>query len=205
MNYFVTAIGTDSGKTLIASALALALDADYWKPIQAGYPTDSDTVRTLTAGKIQIHKESYVLRTPASPHYAAAVDNINIDSSNFKIPETQNSVVIEGAGGCLVPINNSEFVIDLAQEFKAEVILVSNNYLGSINHTLLTLDYLYNNNFNVKAIIFNGLTNESTEDIIMKNCKAPCFYKVAVLKEVNQATVEALAKEFKLRWNELGW
>lgn len=205
MNYFVTAIGTDSGKTLISAALALALDADYWKPIQAGYPTDSEAIKELTAGAIRIHKEAFVLKTPASPHYAATVDNINIQLSDFNIPESQNTIVIEGAGGCLVPINNSEFVIELAKQFKTEVILISNNYLGSINHTLLTLEYLHKNSFNVKAIIFNGPKNQATEDIIMQNSKAPCFFNVPELEAVTADNVAKLAKQFKLRWNELGW
>lgn len=203
MNYFVTAIGTDSGKTVISAALSMALNADYWKPIQAGFPKDSDTVKELTNNQIVIHPESYVLNTPASPHYAAEVDGLEVQSSKFVVPITQNNLIIEGAGGCLVPLNKNEFVIDLAKQFKTEIILISNNYLGSINHTMLTLQFLKQNELKLKGIIFNGPPNQSTEDIIMSHTNAPCIYKVGQLDSVDVISIKNLSEKLKQSLNEL--
>ncbi len=205
MNYFVTAIGTDSGKTVISAALALALDADYWKPIQAGFPTDSDAIKEFSNDSIHTHEETYLLQTPASPHIAAEIDNVQISLSDFELPSSLKTLVIEGAGGCLVPINNNDFVIDLAKKFESEVLLVSNNYLGSINHTLLTLRYLKSNSISLKGIIFNGPENKSTEDIIMHHANTTCFYKVGNLDKVDHLSIKKIAANFKSRWNELGW
>ena len=139
MNYFVTAIGTDSGKTLVSAILCKALQADYWKPVQAGYPTDSEMVKSLLPDTdLRIHPETYVSKTPASPHAAAALENVTISLNDFEVPVHTRDLIIEGAGGCLVPLNDRDFVIDLASRFSAEVVLVSNLYLGSINHTLLS-------------------------------------------------------------------
>ncbi len=152
MNYFITAINTDSGKTLISAILCEALQADYWKPVQAGFPTDSDTLHTL-APDITIHPEGYRLQMPASPHAAARAEGITITRAGFTLPETSRDLVIEGAGGCLVPLNDTDFVIDLATWFSAKVILVSNLYLGSINHTLLTYEALRARNLTPAGIM----------------------------------------------------
>ena len=174
MNYFVTAIGTDSGKTIASAILCEALGADYWKPVQAGTPKDSDTVRHLISNKkTVIHPEKFVLKTPASPHAAAKIDRVSINISDFKIPESNNAIIIEGAGGCLVPLNSSEFVIDLAVHFKTEVIVVANLYLGSINHTLLTFEALKHRRALVRGIIFNGESNPESQNIILHHTKVP--------------------------------
>ncbi len=205
MNYFITAIGTDSGKTMISAALALAIDADYWKPIQAGYPTDTDTVKYLTNNQVICHKEQYILNTPASPHQAAEIDGIELSLKKFILPKTNNNLIIEGAGGCMVPINDHEFMIDLVPKFSAEIILVSNIYLGSINHTLLTLELIKQRGYTIRAIIFNGPSNKATEDIIMKNTSAPCLFKVPQFDQVSQQSISTLSKDIKMNWNELGW
>src|SRR5688572_23501291 len=124
MNYFVTAIGTDSGKTLASAILCEALKADYWKPVQAGLPRDADIVRSLiTNTQTKIHPETHLLNTPASPHAAAKIDGVNITLSDFALPATTNSLIIEGAGGCMVPLNDNDFVIDLISSLNSEVIL----------------------------------------------------------------------------------
>ena len=139
MKLFITGISTDVGKTIASAIITEALEADYWKPIQAGDLDNSDShkiQRYISNGKSVIHENSYKLNTPASPHLAAKLDGISIDLKNIIEPKTNNHLVIEGAGGVLVPLNNSDFVIDLVQpEYK--VIIVSRHYLGSINHTLL--------------------------------------------------------------------
>ena len=169
MKLFITGIGTDVGKTIASAIITEALEADYWKPVQAGDLDFSDThkIRQYVANKkSQFHKNSYELNTPASPHLAAKLDNITIDLKQVKEPKTTNNLVIEGAGGIFVPLNDADCVIDLIQpDYK--VIVVSRHYLGSINHTLLTIDALKNKKINVVGIIFNGEENPSTESIIL--------------------------------------
>ncbi|WP_396157770.1 dethiobiotin synthase [Flavobacterium sp.] len=170
MKLFITGIGTDVGKTVASSIIVEALEADYWKPIQAGDLETSDTHKVksrISNKKSQFHPNAYALNTPASPHYAAAVDGITIDLKNIKEPKTTNHLVIEGAGGILVPLNDSDCVVDLIQK-DHKVIIVSRHYLGSINHTLLTVEGLLNRKINIAGIIFSGDENKATEDIILK-------------------------------------
>jgi dethiobiotin synthetase len=168
MNYFITGIDTDSGKTLASTILCEALQADYWKPIQCGFPRDAETVRSFISNyKTIIHPETYLLKTPASPHAAAKIESVSISIDEFKLPNTTNSLVVEGAGGCLVPINQTHFVIDIPIHLKIPIILVADLYLGSINHTLLTVNLLQHRNISVTGIIFNGTPNPESEQIIL--------------------------------------
>ncbi|QJD98151.1 dethiobiotin synthase [Mucilaginibacter robiniae] len=166
---FVTGIGTDVGKTVVSAILVEKLKADYWKPVQSGDLENSDTmkVRNLVSNPIsKFHPETYRLTQPLSPHQSAAIDGIKIELNHFKLPETNNQLIIEGAGGLMVPLNDETFIIDLIQHLKAEVVLVVRNYLGSINHTLLSLELLKQKKIKVKALIFNGEENESSEILI---------------------------------------
>ena len=168
MKIFVTGISTDVGKTIASSIIVEALEADYWKPIQAGDLDHSDSHK-IKAGisnqKTKIFENSYKLNTPASPHLAAEIDNITIDLKQIQEPITDNHLVIEGAGGIFVPLNDTETIMDLIQpDYK--IIVVSRHYLGSINHTLLTIEAIRNRGFEVAGIIFSGSENKSTENII---------------------------------------
>ncbi|AEW87457.1 dethiobiotin synthase [Flavobacterium columnare] len=169
MKIFVTGIGTDVGKTIASAIITEALEADYWKPIQAGDLENSDSHKIKTRvknTKLTIHPNAYALNTPASPHLAATIDNLTIDLKKVVEPITNNHLVIEGAGGILVPLNETDCVIDLIQpDYK--VVVVSRHYLGSINHTLLTLELLRNRKIKVAGIIFSGDENTSTESIIL--------------------------------------
>ena len=169
MKLFITGISTDVGKTIASSIVVEALEADYWKPIQAGDLDNSDShkIRSLISNtKTVIHPNSYKLNTSASPHYAAALDGITIEIENIKEPQTKNHLVIEGAGGVFVPLNDSDCVIDLIKpEYK--VIVVSRHYLGSINHTLLTIEALKSRKIDIAGIIFSGYENKATESIIL--------------------------------------
>jgi dethiobiotin synthetase len=201
LNYFITAIGTDCGKTFFSAILCEALEADYWKPVQAGLPRDSEEVRRLiTNSNSKIHFETYLLNTPASPHAAARKDNVIIDVHKFILPDAKNNLIIEGAGGCLVPLNDRDFVIDLAKKFDAEVILVSNLYLGSINHTLLSADYLKKNNFNVKGIVFNGEPNPESEDIILKHTGFHCLLQIQKEESITKDIIKKYATQLKQNW-----
>jgi dethiobiotin synthetase len=168
--YFITGIGTDVGKTIVSAIFVEALEADYWKPIQAGELNNSDslTVERLVSNQTtKYHESAFNLETPMSPHGAAKIDGVSIEKNKIKRPSTKNKLVIEGAGGLLVPLNDSETVLDLISPTD-KVIVVSRHYLGSINHTLLTLEILKQRKIDVFGIIFNGNENKSTESIIEK-------------------------------------
>jgi len=202
MNYFVTGIDTDSGKTMASAILCEALNADYWKPVQAGLPTDSETVRSLLSNtKSTIHKETYLLKTPASPHAAAKIDGIRIDLDQFILPETENDLIIEGAGGCLVPLNEHDFVIDLATRFTNEIILVADLYLGSINHTLLTIHELRFRQLDIKGIIFNGDPNAASEEIILQHSGLRQLLHIKKEDGVDKSTVKKYAKQLLINWH----
>ena len=180
MKLFITGIGTDVGKTIASAIITEALEADYWKPIQAGDLATSDSHKIkayLSNEKTVVHPNSYALNTPASPHMAAELDNVVIDINKITEPQTENHLVIEGAGGIFVPINDTETIIDLIQpDYK--VIVVSRHYLGSINHTLLTIEALQNRNIAIAGILFNGKENESTESIILKKTGLNCIGRI---------------------------
>ena len=170
MKIFVTGISTDVGKTVVSAIITQALEADYWKPIQAGDLENSDThkIKTYVSNlKTHFFENSYALNTPASPHLAAKLDGVTINLQQIIEPKTKNHLVIEGAGGLFVPINDEETSADLIRS-DYKVIVVSRHYLGSINHTLLTIEALKNRNIAVAGIIFNGEKNEATESIILK-------------------------------------
>ena len=176
--YFVTGIDTDVGKTTISAILVEALAADYWKPVQAGGLdcTDTNAVQQLVSNPTShFFKETYRLNTPASPHYAAELDGVEIDVQAFQIPETDRNLIIEGAGGLFVPLNKDFLIIDLIQRFNIPVVLVAKFYLGSINHTLSSIDALQKRNIPIAGIIFNGPITESSQKYILEYSKIPCL------------------------------
>jgi dethiobiotin synthetase len=201
MNYFVTAIHTDSGKTFVSAILCEALAADYWKPVQAGLPRDTETVASLVTNKFStFHPEAYLLKTPASPHAAAKIDNVEIHLKNIRLPQTNNrNLIIEGAGGCLVPLNQQNMVIDIAVNLNIPVILVSNIYLGSINHTLLTYEALAKRNIPIRGLIFNGKRNPETENIIVHHTRLEVLLKIDHEPMINRETVMRYAGELRKR------
>jgi len=167
--YFITGISTEVGKTVAAAIVTEALEADYWKPVQAGDLDNSDThkvKRYISNSKSVFHQNAYALQTPMSPHAAAEIDGISIDLKNVTPPDTNNHLVIEGAGGLLVPLNDTDTILDLIKP-NYKVIVVSRHYLGSINHTLLTVNLLTAKGFDV-SIIFSGNAHPTTEAIIKK-------------------------------------
>lgn len=205
MIYFVTAIHTNSGKTLVSAILTKALQADYWKPVQSGMEErDGETVRDLINNQhCLIHEEAYLLEAPMSPHAAAKLENITIDLGNINLPEGDyKDLIVEGAGGVLVPLNDKDFVIDIAQKIDAEIILVSNNYLGSINHTLLTISELKRRNLKVKGIIFNGPPNEETERIILLHSGYKCLLRIPQETEITEEVVNIYAIKLFESWYE---
>jgi dethiobiotin synthetase len=198
MNYFVTAIGTNSGKTLISSILVEALQADYYKPIQSGTEDlDYETIEEYSNNAYCIvYPSQFILKTPVSPHHAAKLDHIEIRVSDILWPDTPNTLVIEGAGGILVPINEKgEFMADLIQSIDCEVILVIDLYLGCINHSLLTINELKRRNIKVKGVIFNGDSVSETENIILQTSGYRCLLKVKRESVINQEVIKQYAIE----------
>ena len=176
---FVTGISTEVGKTVASAIITEALEADYWKPIQAGELDNCDTLKVeklISNSRSKFHPNSYALQTPMSPHAAASIDGLTIDLKKIKIPKTKNNLVIEGAGGLLVPLNNKNTILDIIKP-EYHVIVVSRHYLGSINHTLLTVNLLKEKGFNV-FILFSGNEHKTTESIIQKMTNVPIIGRI---------------------------
>lgn len=196
--YFVTGISTEVGKTVASAILVEALQADYWKPIQAGDLDNSDTHKVeklVSNSKTTFHPNSYALKTPMSPHAAAKIDGIVIDLKQIQKPKTKNHLVIEGAGGLLVPLNDQQTILDIIKP-TYKVIVVSRHYLGSINHTLLTVNLLKEKGFDV-SIIFSGNEHKSTEDIIKKMTNVPVIGRIDEEPYFDQNVIKEYAELFK--------
>ena len=199
MKIFVTGIGTDVGKTIASAIITESLEADYWKPIQAGDLENSDSHKIkcfLSNKKTVIHPNSYALNTPASPHLAAELDRITIDLKKIIVPKTENNLVIEGAGGVFVPLNSKDCVIDLIQS-DYKVIVVSRHYLGSINHTLLTIEALENRKIAVSGIVFSGDENKATEEIILNKTGIKCIGRIEQEPYFDQNVIKYYADLFR--------
>ena len=199
--YFISAIDTDVGKTIVSAILVEALKADYWKPIQAGNLEDSDTmtVQSLISNSTsQFYSETYRLNTPASPHYAAEIDGLQLEPHSIQLPKTSNQLIVEGAGGLFVPINDKALLIDLMQDLNIPVILVIKNYLGSINHSLSSIYALQQKNIPIKGLIFNGPSVASSEDYILQYSKLPLIAKIPELSAISKQTIREQAERIKL-------
>jgi len=170
LKYIITGIGTDVGKTVASAIIAQALKATYWKPVQAGDLDNSDSIKvnSYTNNEVKILPERFKLNQPMSPHAAAKLDGVSIHLDDFVFPDVEGNLIIEGAGGLLVPFNSEGLLFaDICQKLDVPLILVSRTYLGSINHTLLTAEVLKSRNLKVKGIVFNGEENIESESIIL--------------------------------------
>lgn len=195
---FVTGISTEVGKTIASAIITEALEADYWKPVQAGEldHTDSHKVAELISNtKTKIHPSSYELTSPMSPHAAAEVDGIRIDRLHIHEPETENHLVIEGAGGLLVPLNEEDTILDIIMP-NYKVIVVSRHYLGSINHSLLTINWLKQKGYDV-FVLFSGAPNPQTENIILHKTGVSLIGRIDEEAVFDKKVVKAYADKFK--------
>lgn len=198
---FVTGIGTDVGKTIVSAILVEALKADYWKPIQSGtnISTDTNTVKQLISNsKSKFYAEAYSLKEPLSPHAAAALENIEIKLDNIHTPKTTNTLIIEGAGGIMVPLTNNFFILDLIKKLDAKVVLVIQNYLGSINHSLLSIEVLKYHQIKILGIIFNGDSQPSSENIILEHSKLKLLGRIYKESSINKEIILKYATNFEL-------
>ncbi len=199
--FFITGIGTDIGKTIASAILVEKFEADYWKPIQAGSLEFSDTARVqslVTNSKSVFFKEFYRLKHSCSPHKAAALENLTIKTKDIKAPETPSILFCEGAGGLMVPMNGQELMIDLIKHLSYSIILVSKHYLGSINHTLLSIAKIKEENLPLKGILFIGEEDHYTEDIILNQTSVNFLGRIPILKEINPKTIKKAGEYINL-------
>lgn len=195
---FVTGISTEVGKTIASSIITEALTADYWKPVQAGDldNTDSHKVASyISNNKTVIHPSSYELKTPMSPHAAADIGGIRIDRFHITEPETTNHLVIEGAGGLLVPLNEEDTMFDIIMP-SYKVVVVSRHYLGSINHSLLTINWLKQKGYDV-SLLFSGDANPHTENIILQKTGVSLIGRIDEEPSFDKGVIKKYADKFK--------
>ncbi|MFN8276282.1 MAG: dethiobiotin synthase [Chitinophagales bacterium] len=177
---FITGISTGVGKTVASAICCEALQADYWKPVQAGDLDQSDTLTVqslISNSKTIIHPEAFRLKIPAAPVVAAQKEGFQIDLNQLPLPSTENTLVVEGAGGLLVPINEQHTFLDFTMLHQLPVIIVARTYLGSMNHTLLTVEMLRAKNILIAGLIFNE-ENQDTEAYIAKKSGLPVLLRI---------------------------
>jgi dethiobiotin synthetase len=196
MKIFISGIGTEVGKSVVSAAIVEATGADYWKPVQTG-DKDTDFVSSLVTRPFRLHPAIYTFQKPASPHVAAALENTVIQPEKLLLPETENNLVVEGAGGLLVPLNDKFLVIDFIQQSDIPVVLVSRNYLGSINHTLLSIEALRQRNIKLLGVVFNGTPNESSEKAILQFGNTQNLGSIAEESTIDKTTILKYTSVFK--------
>lgn len=197
MSIIIAGIHTGIGKTVCSAVICQALGYDYWKPVQAGELNNSDSIfiqQNVSNPHCVIHPERYRLTIPASPHYAAAMDGEEIEATDFVLPVTNNNIVVETAGGIMSPLSNSFLNIDLMEQLQLPVIVVSNNYLGSINHTLLTIEALRKRNIELKGLVFSGAAFASTREFILQYTQLPLLFSVPLFDTITPQVIADFAK-----------
>jgi dethiobiotin synthetase len=201
---FISGIGTDIGKTFVSAILCHALGWAYWKPVQCGNLDDSDSnyIKKVCPESI-VFPETYRLKAPMSPHAAAALEHVQISLTGFSLPQS-NGLIIEGAGGLMVPLNERDTILDLMLHLKTPCILVSKNYLGSINHTLLSIEVLRYREIPILGIIFNGDENHATQDIILEKTQIPSLGRIPLIKEPNFKNIKNESEKLKERLHANG-
>ena len=198
--YFVTGTDTDVGKTVVCSWLMLALDGEYWKPVQAGLDgeTDEAMVRRLTGlPNERFHDSAYRLKAALSPHEAARREGIAIDINRMMLPRHRRSLIVEGAGGLLVPLNGESFVADLIAKLGLPVILVARSQIGTINHTLLSLEALRARQIEIAGVVINGPANPANRDALANFGRVPIVAELPVFEPLDRASVAQAARRIK--------
>lgn len=203
MNARIVVTGTDTGigKTVFAAALAGALDAFYWKPVQAGIEeeTDRETVMRLSGlSEQRLLQEVYRLKTPASPHLAAKIDGVTIDPRELALPDVDRPLVIEGAGGLMVPLAENLTYIDVMAQWRVPVVLCARTTLGTINHSLLSIEALRARDVPLLGVAFIGDENAESERIICKIGQTRRLGRLPLLASLTGETLRAaFAQHFK--------
>ena len=198
--FIIAGIGTEIGKTLISAIFRQGMQADYWKPVQSGNPEEADALFIGQMTRVpegKIWDSSYMLTQPLSPHTAAEIDGIRISLDHIQPPLTERSLIVELAGGLMVPLNESETNLDLIAHIALPVILVSKNYLGSINHTLLSYEILKAKQILIAGIVFNGPANASGERFILQHTGLKVLLRVPELAQINPEIIQEYAQQIQ--------
>ena len=205
--YFVSGIGTDVGKTVASAILCKALHAAYWKPVQSGtiLGSDKDTIRNLCGDDQVIFEEQYALKEPLSPHTASRIEGVKIDVDSIRIPEHSGNLIIEGAGGLMVPITRKVLYNEWIKNQNLPVILVSRHYLGSLNHTLLSLELLTSFDIEITGILFVGKDNDNNEALICERYGVRNLGNLPEVSSVNATFVQIYADELVNNWQKLNF
>lgn len=196
---YIAGTDTDAGKTVIAAALASALDAHYWKPVQAGTGGGGDSAEVVRLGvpADRIRPEAYRLKTPASPHFAAECDGLEIDPS-LTLPRINAPLVVEGAGGLMVPLSRKFLQIDLIARWRVPVVLVAATRLGTINHSLLSIEALKRRGIPILGVAFNGsVQTEAQRDALATICEFGGVKRLGVLPHLDALTPATLRAAFE--------
>lgn len=197
MSITIAGIHTGIGKTVCSAIICQAMGYDYWKPVQAGELNESDSIfikKNVTHQHCIVHPERYQLTIPASPHYAAELDGLEIKATDIVLPQTGNSIVVETAGGIMSPLSDTFLNIDMVEQLNLPVIVVSNNYLGSINHTLLTVEALRQRKVPVKGLVFCGNEFTSTRDFILQYTQLPLLFSIPQFDKITPVVIADFAK-----------
>lgn len=196
----VTGSGTDVGKTVVSAILTTLFGGDYWKPIQCGDMENSDTItmqKWIDPSKHSIHAPAYSLQAPLSPHHAARLEKISLNPASIVPPKTNRPLIIETAGGIFVPLTTKMLSIDLFQAWKGLWVIVSQHYLGSINHTLLTIHALKQRNIPVMGLVFNGEPNPDSEEAILALSGIPLLGRLLPEATIDRSTIQRYAKQWR--------
>jgi len=198
-NIIVAGIGTDVGKTVTSAILVTLFQGDYWKPVQSGCqnPDTQMIQQWIDPLKHLIHPPAYSLKAPLSPHHAAHLEKISIDPTTIIPPQTERTLIIEMIGGVLVPLNNDTLTLDLFCSWDAKWIIVSNHYLGSINHTLLTIEAIKSRGISLIGIVFNGESHSKSEEAILEFSNLPIFGRLFPEKNIHPSTIKRYAKQWQ--------
>ncbi len=200
--FIICGTDTDIGKTLISSFFVRGLNSYYWKPIQSGIETktDSQTVETLAqVSREKIIKEAYVFTKPLSPHWAAEIDQKTINSNNLRLPEVKGSLIIETAGGLMVPITRNFLQIDQIKQWNLPVILVCKSSLGTLNHTLLSIEALERRNIEILGLVVNGEKHLDNPKTLVEFSGIPLITEFPYIKKFGPNTLDILWKELDIK------
>lgn len=196
MNRIIIAgTGTDVGKTVVAAIVTTLMEGEYWKPVECGEEKDSDTMAKLIDHRI--YPPAYSLKAPLSPHHAARLENLSIQLDAIVPPQTRCPLIIESVGGIFVPLTKKGLSVELFKRWEGRWVIVSKHYLGSINHTLLTVDALKRQGVSIAGLVFNGEPHPDSEDAILETSQLPLLGRVLPETEINRQTIQRYARQWK--------
>jgi len=204
LKFIICGTDTDVGKTLISSFFVRGLKSFYWKPIQSGIETETDSQSILRLSGIKkekILKEAYIFEKPVSPHWAAEIDGKKIDINLLKLPKIDGSIVIETAGGLMVPITRNFLQIDQIRKWNLPVIIVCRSSLGTLNHTLLTIEALKKRNIKILGLIINGEKHLDNPKTLREFSKLPIIAEFPRLNNIDKNNLDRLWKELNIEKN----